>query len=126
MRAFTRDLVVAFACLALGACTTMKPVFDAGSPQALDVQVHAGDHVRIARTSGTPVEGSVVGVTSDRIDVARDGTTESVRVDEIRGIERRETSTGRTVLLLLGVLGVAVGVAAASAGAAVTVPPIGG
>ncbi len=126
MHTFTRDLVVAFACVALGACTTMKPVFDAGSPRALDAQVHAGDHVRITRVAGAPIEGSVVGVTPDRVDVASAKATESVRVDEIRGIERREASTGRTALLVLVVLGIAIAGVAAYGGATVTIPPVGG
>jgi hypothetical protein len=101
-----------------GACTTLHPI--GGTPSELSQQIaeggilHPGDHVVITTVQGNRHEFVVRSVH----DGAIHGDHDSVPLNEIVKLQRREFSAGKTVILVLVVLGVVGGIAAAASSAA--------
>lgn len=109
MRAFTALCLIV--CM-IGGCTTLQPV--ANAPRELsqhfsdDGVLKPGDRVIVTTTSGAKHSFRVTSVH----DGAIYGDREPISFSEIASVQRRETSTTKTTLLVVGILAV-VGVIAA-------------
>ncbi len=109
-----RGLTVLALMLICAGCTTLKPV--AGTPGDLRQRINAGqllkagDSVSIVTTDGRAHRLEVTGVAGGVVQ----GRNESVPVDQIVSIGRREVSVTKTTELILWVLALG-GLAAAAA-----------
>ncbi|HTG80370.1 MAG TPA: hypothetical protein VL949_00375 [Geobacteraceae bacterium] len=93
-----------FLCLSLATgCTTLNPLVPA-EPQAIMAQVKPGDEVRLTTRDGRVRELTVQEATGQQLV----GEQERVTLSDITMIERREFSTGKTVGLVCGIIGVVV------------------
>lgn len=102
-----RLIVVVCASLAMIGCTTVQPLsVDAGQ---LSRELAPGDRVELTTRGGERLQFALENV--DEVGVRGDGR--QIAYTEIESIGRRETSTGRTALV---VLGVAAAIAAVAAG----------
>lgn len=110
MKAFT--VLCLIVCMA-GGCTTLRPV--ANVPGDLSQHysdggvLHPGDHVVIKTVAGTTYRFRIASVRDGVIY----GDHESVPFSEIASVERRESSPGKTTLLVVVILGVVGALAAA-------------
>jgi hypothetical protein len=108
MNAYLRWFGVIAGSFAMLACTVMQPLtIDAAQ---LRQELKRGDKVEISVGSGQHVEFTVDSVDEKGIH----GGGRTIAYTDIRRIERKEISTGRTVLLIIAV--VAAGAALASGG----------
>lgn len=113
-----RLIVVILTVCLVGACTTLHPI--AGSPAELPQRiadggvVHPGDRVVITTVQGTKHKFVVRSVRDGAIYGAHD----SVPLNEIATLQKREFSTGKTVVLVVILLGVVAGIAVAVSNAA--------
>ena len=110
MRAFT---VLCLSVCMIGGCTTLQPV--ANVPGDLSQHfgdggvLKPGDRVVVTTTSGAKHQFRVSSVR----DGAIYGDHEPIPFSEIASVERRETSATKTTLLVVVILGVVGGLAAA-------------
>jgi hypothetical protein len=103
-----RALVALVALLAMVGCTTVQPL--TVNPQGLSSTLKRGDQVEVVTASGQELK-----ITIDSVDAnGLKGSGQQVSFSDIRSINRRQMSVGRTALIVLGVL--AVGAAAAGGG----------
>jgi hypothetical protein len=103
-----RALVALVALLAMVGCTTVQPL--AVNPSGLSQSLQRGDQVDIVTANGQEMR-----ITIDSVDAnGLQGSGQRVSFSDIRSINRRQISVGRTALIVLGVL--AVGAAAAGGG----------
>ena len=95
-------------------CTTLHPI--AGSSSELQQRINSGellrvgDRLEIATTDGKTHQITVNGFGDGRID----GKEESIRVDQIVSLQKREYSGGKTLALVGVAVLVVVGAVAAS------------
>jgi hypothetical protein len=86
-------------------CTTLRPI--EGSPADLRLHINSGellkkgDRVQIVTTDQTTHRFTVKSVGSGRID----GASESIPVEQISALEKRQFSRGKTIALVGGLLG---------------------
>jgi hypothetical protein len=103
---------ITIAAFLLAGCTTLRPV--QSSPQTLQEDIASrgliqiGDRVHITTTDGRQYEFKVVSVGDGHIK----GEDVDVQIKDVAQVEKREVSTGRTVLCAGGSLLAAIGVAA--------------
>lgn len=103
---------ITIAVFLLAGCTTLRPV--QSSPQTLQEDIasrgliKAGDRVQIATTDGRQYEFKVISVGDGHIK----GEDVDVQIKDVTQVEKREVSTGRTVICAGGSLLAAIGVAA--------------
>jgi hypothetical protein len=92
----------------IGGCTSMQPID--GSPADLRQRINSGellktgDRVIIVTTDQNTHRFTVKSVGADRID----GPSESIPVEQISGLEKRQFRRGKTIALVGGLLGGAV------------------
>ena len=108
MNAWIRHAGVGAGCLALLACTTLEPM--SNDAATLQQGLHPGDEVELTTAEGQDLHFKLAAVDASGLH----GEGHDVAYTDIRGIDRKNISGGRTALLVLGV--VAVGAAAAAAG----------
>lgn len=111
-------LLILTVCL-VAACTTLHPIV--GSPAELSQQIadggvlHPGDRVVITTVQGIKHKFVMRSVH----DGAIYGDHDSVPLNEIATLQRREFSTGKTVVLVVVVLGIVGGIVAAASSSGV-------
>lgn len=103
-----RCLAGLVACAFLSACTTMRPVATA-DPAKLPSLVKAGDDVACTLRDGSHLAFKVVAVEP----AALVGVSRRVPVADIAQLKIKRIDTGKTVLLCVGIVAAAVGIAAA-------------
>jgi hypothetical protein len=92
----------------IGGCTSMQPID--GSPADLRQRINSGellktgDRVLVLTTDQNTHRFTIKSVGADRID----GPSESIPVEQISGLEKRQFSRGKTIALVGGLLGGAV------------------
>jgi hypothetical protein len=133
MMPFLRNWVALAACVALVACTTLKPVVEApaaGRSAAVPslVQVVAvDDRVRITRQDGSKVEGRVAAVSEAGVEVRNWLGRTRVAAEDVRQIEKAVPNRSLTVLAVIGgvllVAALVAGVQSAGAIAALNARP---
>ena len=85
-------------------CTTLRPI--QGSPIELRQSIRSGallkpgDQVSIATTDNKTHQFEVIGITAGVIE----GKTESVAIDQVASVEKRQFSRGKTVALVGGLV----------------------
>jgi hypothetical protein len=96
------------------ACTTLRPI--EGSPSELRQRINSGELVRVGdRLEVVTSDGKTHQITVSKVGDGRiDGKEESIRIDQIVSLRKREFSGGRTLALVGGVVLVVVGAIAAS------------
>jgi hypothetical protein len=94
--------------ICLGGCTTMRPV--AGNPSELQQRIASGelirrgDRVALLTKDGATHEFKVTSLSASTID----GKLESIPVDQVAAVQKRELNVGKTVLIVgLTVVGAA-------------------
>ena len=92
----------------MSACTTLQPL--SNDAASLQQSLHPGDQVELTTADGQDLRFKLAAVDASGLH----GGGHDVAYTDIRSIDRRETSGGRTALLVLGVI--AVGAAAAAEG----------
>jgi hypothetical protein len=114
-----RLMVLILTVCAVGGCTTLHPI--GGTPAELSQQIadggvlHPGDRVVITTVHGTKHKFVVRSVH----DGAIYGDHDLVPLNEIAKLQKREFSVGKTVVLVLVVLGIVGGIAAAASSSGV-------
>jgi hypothetical protein len=108
MNEWIRHIGVGASCLALLACTTLRPL--ESDPVALQQTLHPGDKVEITTAQGQSLHFKLTGVDARGLH----GDGHDVAYADLRSVDREEMAGGRTALLVLGVI--AVGAAAAAGG----------
>lgn len=93
-----KSLCAVLLALALAGCSVMQPL--AGGPAAWRNELRPGDAVQITTTDGRSLEFVVSEVT----DAGLRGEGQAVSYEAIASLNRRETSTWRTVGLIFGIL----------------------
>ena len=101
-------------CLCLVGCTTFQTITSGSNPDYLHGIVAAGlvkrgDHLRVQTADHRFRNLTVVSTDADTLT----GTHESIPFDQVVTIEKRHIDGARTLVLVVLVVGVAVGVAAA-------------
>jgi len=103
-----RRFIILVAIISCTGCSTLRPID--GPPTELQQRVNsgqflkAGDRVVIVTTNHQTHRFTVTRIDSDRIE----GKSESIQVDQIVSLERREFSRART-LVLIGCVVIVVG-----------------
>jgi uncharacterized lipoprotein YajG len=98
-------LTLLTAALLIAGCTSLQPID--GSPAELRLQINSGellktgDRVLIVTTDQKTHRFTVKSVGSGRID----GASESIHVEQIAALEKRQFSRGKTIALVGGLLG---------------------
>jgi hypothetical protein len=94
--------------ICLGGCTTLRPV--AGNPSGLQQRIASGellkrgDHVAVLTNDGAMHEFNVTAVSASTID----GKHESIRIDQVSALQKRQLNVGKTALVVgLTVVGAA-------------------
>ena len=90
-------------------CTTLKPL-PASNAQSYASQLEVGDKVKIIRNNGTDISFKVTAVSDEGIS----GDGEFVAHSDIRQVEVRQFSTGKTVGLIVGIVGVLAAIASST------------
>lgn len=108
MNKYLRWLGLTSSAMALLACTVMRPL--TVNPTQLRSTLNQGDRVAVTTTNGQQLQFTIEEINEQGLH----GDGQNIAYSDIQGISRKETSTGRTVLLAIGV--VAVGAAAAGGG----------
>lgn len=85
------------------ACTTMKPI--SLTDPANFAQIKAGDVIHYQTVSGQTEQLKITSVNDEMIRGTSQGQEKSIMVTDIRYIEKKEISAGKTSLLVLGILG---------------------
>jgi hypothetical protein len=91
--------------LLIAGCTSMQPID--GSPADLRLRINSGellktgDRVLIVTTDGTTHRFTVKSAGAGRID----GASESIRLEQISALKKRQFSRGKTIALVGGLLG---------------------
>ena len=100
-----RTAVLLSAALLSTACTTLRPV--EGSPAELRPRItsgellKSGDRVQLVTTDQKTHRFTVKSVGADRVE----GASESIPVEQISALEKRQFSRGKTIALVGGLLG---------------------
>lgn len=90
--------------LICGGCTTLRPI--GGSPSELRQRISSGallkpgDRVAIVTTDNKTHEFEVTGINAGIIE----GKTESVPIDQVTAVEKRQFSQGKTIALVGGLV----------------------
>jgi hypothetical protein len=114
-----RLMVLILTVCALEGCTTLHPI--GGTPTELSQQIadgevlHPGDRVVITTVHGAKHKFTVRSVH----DGAIYGDHDLVALNEVAKLQKREFSVGKTVVLVLVVLGIVGGIAAAASSSGV-------
>lgn len=93
------------AALLIAGCTSLQPI--EGSPADLRLRINSGellktgDRVLIVTTDQKSHRFTVKSLESGRID----GASESIQVEQIAALEKRQFSRGKTIALVGGLLG---------------------
>lgn len=99
------NLLIALCCSSLVACTTLVPV----APATLK---DADDDVHVLLQDGSQLRGRLVRLDAERFELTpRAGPQRLLRVAEVAAVQRQEFSAAHTVLLTLGIVGIATVVA---------------
>ena len=113
-----RRLIILIAVISFAGCTTLRPI-EGTLPElqqriTSDGLLKTGDRVLIVTTDNKSHKFKVTGIRSGVIE----GKATSIPVDQVVSVQRREFSTGKTVVLIAGivvVIGGLVAIAAANA-----------
>jgi len=101
-------LAVACVSFAMLGCTVMQPL--TADPAQLSSSLSRGDHVEVTTNTGQQLQFAIESVDKQGLH----GGGQNVAYSDIRSISRKQNSTGRTTLLVLGI--VAAGAALAAGG----------
>jgi hypothetical protein len=113
-----RRIIILITVISFAGCTTLQPI--EGIPPELQQRISSGellktgDRVLIVTTDNESHKFKVTGIRSGLIE----GNATSIPVDQVVSVQKREFSTGKTVVLIAGivlVIGGLVAIAAASA-----------
>lgn len=113
-----KRFIVLIAVTSIAGCTTLRPI--EGTPTQLQQRISSGellktgDRVAIVTTDAKWHQFSVTGLSAGLIE----GRAESVPVDQVAALEKREFSRAKTLILVAGiVLAVGAGIAIVAANA---------
>jgi hypothetical protein len=101
--------VFALVCAALGGngCTSLRPSLLSADEIRRQIDsgelLNPGDKVRLSTTDGAVHEFQVTAVNADAGLIV--GSKESVRIADIVGVSKREFAIGKTVWLVVGIVG---------------------
>lgn len=100
-----RSIVAMFTAFCLLACTSMRPI-DAATASSVRAAVKVGDEVSVSATNGKSYLLVLTAVDDEKIVGTGDNKKVTIRYAQIKSIEVRKISAGKTAGLTVGVLAV--------------------
>lgn len=110
-----RRIIILITVISFAGCTTLRPI--EGIPPELQQRITSdgllktGDRVLIVTTDNKSHKFNVTGIRSGLIE----GKATSIPVDQVVSVQKREFSTGKTVVLIAGIVLVIGGLVAIAA-----------
>ena len=99
-----RSVIAVFTAFCLVACTSMRPI-DATRPESVRATVRVGDEVSVNASNGKTYLLVLTAVDDEKIVGTGDNKKVTIRYEQIKSIEVRKVSAGKTAGLTLGVIG---------------------
>lgn len=97
------QITAAFTALCLVSCTSMRPL-PSGEPKTVQQSVKVGDEVSVVATNGKTYLLVLTAVDDEKIVGTGDNKKVSIRYEQIKSIEVRRVSAGKTAGLTTGIL----------------------